>query len=65
MRVQAPRALLPFVVAVYLGLLAPLVVVIGVSFGPSAVFEFPPRGVTLHWFEHSSPARLLSPPSSG
>ena len=51
MRAQAPRPLLPFVVAVYLGLLAPLVVVIAVSFGPSAVFEFPPRGVTLHWFE--------------
>src|SRR6516164_3268001 len=44
-------AVLPFVLAVYLGLLAPLVVVIAVSFGPSAVFEFPPRGVTLHWFE--------------
>ena len=35
MRAQAPRPLLPFVVAVYLGLLAPLVVVIAVSFGPS------------------------------
>jgi putative spermidine/putrescine transport system permease protein len=43
--------LLPFVAAAYLALLAPLVVVIAVSFGPSAVFEFPPRGLTLHWFE--------------
>src|SRR6516165_11855886 len=47
---RAPRLLLPFVVGAYLALLAPLVVVIAVSFGPSAVFEFPPRGVTLHWF---------------
>jgi ABC-type spermidine/putrescine transport system permease subunit II len=50
--------LLPIVVATYIGLLAPLVVVIAVSFGPSAVFEFPPHGVTLHWFEafFASPA---------
>ena len=46
-----PRwVLLPFVVAVYAGLLAPLVVVVAVSFGPSATFEFPPSGFTLHWF---------------
>ena len=51
MSARSPRLLLPFVAAVYLGLLAPLVVVIAVSFGPSAAFEFPPRGVTLHWFE--------------
>src|SRR5262249_35898705 len=54
-----PRRLrLPFVIAAYLALLAPLVVVIAVSFGPSAVFEFPPRGVTLYWFEafFASPA---------
>jgi putative spermidine/putrescine transport system permease protein len=43
--------LLPFVVLVYVGLLAPLVVVISVSFGPSPAFEFPPTGLTLHWFE--------------
>jgi ABC-type spermidine/putrescine transport system permease subunit II len=48
---RSPRPLVPFVVAVYVGLLAPLVVVIAVSFGPSAAFEFPPRGLTLHWFE--------------
>jgi ABC-type spermidine/putrescine transport system permease subunit II len=44
-------ALLPFVVLVYVGLLAPLVVVVAVSFGPSPSFEFPPRGLTLRWFE--------------
>jgi putative spermidine/putrescine transport system permease protein len=43
--------LLPFVVLVYVGLLAPLVVVIAVSFGSSAAFEFPPTGLTLRWFE--------------
>jgi ABC-type spermidine/putrescine transport system permease subunit II len=48
---RAPWLLLPFVVLVYVGLLAPLVVVIAVSFGPSAAFAFPPTGFTLHWFE--------------
>ena len=62
---RVPRLLLPFVVGAYLGLLAPLVVVIAVSFGPSAAFEFPPRSLTLFWFEaRFSPARLLSTPSS-
>jgi putative spermidine/putrescine transport system permease protein len=45
------RLLLPFVALAYLGLLAPLVVVVAVSFGASAAFEFPPRSLTLHWFE--------------
>ena len=58
MSARSPRLLGPFVIATYLGLLAPLVVVIAVSLGPSAVFEFPPRGLTLHWFEafFASPA---------
>ena len=51
MSARPPRLLLPFVVVVYIGLLAPLVVVVAVSFGPSAAFEFPPRGLTLQWFE--------------
>ena len=51
MKGGTPRALLPFVVLVYVGLLAPLVVVIAVSFGRSATFEFPPTGLTLRWFE--------------
>ena len=50
MSARTPRLLLPFVIGTYTGLLAPLVVV-AVSFGPSAAFEFPPRGLTLHWFE--------------
>ena len=51
MSARSPRLLFPFVATAYIGLLAPLVVVIAVSFGPSAAFEFPPRGFTLHWFE--------------
>lgn len=45
-----PRLLLPLVGVVYVGLLAPLVVVVAISFGPSATFAFPPTGLTLHWF---------------
>jgi len=51
MNARGSRLLLPFVVITYLGLLAPLVVVVAVSFGTSAAFEFPPRSLTLHWFE--------------
>ena len=51
MNAYGSRLLLPFVAAAYLGLLAPLVVVVAVSFGTSAAFEFPPRSLTLHWFE--------------
>src|SRR5204863_665022 len=47
---RSPAVLLPFVVVVYIGLLAPLVVVVAISFGPSDSFEFPPRSFTLHWF---------------
>jgi ABC-type spermidine/putrescine transport system permease subunit II len=47
---RTPRLLLPFVGAVYIGLLAPLVVVVAVSFGPSPNFDFPPGGFTLNWF---------------
>jgi len=50
MRGRTRWVLLPFVVLVYVGLLAPLVVVIAVSFGPSPAFEFPPSGLTLRWF---------------
>jgi mannopine transport system permease protein len=60
MSARSPRLLLPFVIAAYLGLLAPLVIVVAVSLGPSAAFEFPPRGITLHWFEAFFASRLLS-----
>ena len=47
---RAPLWLIPFVGLVYIGLLAPLVVVVAISFGPSPTFAFPPTGLTLHWF---------------
>ncbi|HEY1361002.1 MAG TPA: ABC transporter permease [Xanthobacteraceae bacterium] len=47
---RRPILLLPVVGAVYVLLLAPLIVVVAVSFGPSATFAFPPSGVTLRWF---------------
>ena len=43
-------ALYVVMAAVYLFLLAPLIVVIGASLTTSAFLEFPPRGVTLSWF---------------
>jgi ABC-type spermidine/putrescine transport system permease subunit II len=57
-----PWPLWLFVGAVYIGLLVPLVVVIAVSFGPSPTFEFPPSGLTLHWFSQffASPAFVSS-----
>jgi len=47
---RTPRFLWPFAIAVYVLLLAPLVVVIAVSFGPTATFDFPPRGFSLRWY---------------
>jgi ABC-type spermidine/putrescine transport system permease subunit II len=43
-------------------MLAPLVVVVAVSFGPSAAFEFPPSGLTLRWFGEffASPTMVAS-----
>ena len=48
---RAPRFLWPFAIAVYALLLAPLVVVIAVSFGSSATFDFPPKGLSLRWYQ--------------
>jgi putative spermidine/putrescine transport system permease protein len=48
--VRRPVALPVAVVLVYAGLLAPLVVVIGVSFNPGAGFDFPPTGLSLRWY---------------
>jgi putative spermidine/putrescine transport system permease protein len=47
---RPPRYLWPFVVAVYALLLAPLVVVAVVSFGSTATFDFPPKGLSLRWY---------------
>jgi putative spermidine/putrescine transport system permease protein len=51
MRARSPRFLWPFALAVYALLLAPLVVVIAVSFGSTATFDFPPRGLSLRWYQ--------------
>jgi putative spermidine/putrescine transport system permease protein len=47
---RPPRFLWPFVIVVYVLLLAPLVVVISVSFGSTPTFDFPPKGLTLRWY---------------
>jgi ABC-type spermidine/putrescine transport system permease subunit II len=47
---RSPRFLWPFAIAVYVLLLAPLVVVIAVSFGSTATFDFPPKGLSLRWY---------------
>ena len=41
-------ASLTFVVAF---LLAPIAIVVAVSFSPSSVFSFPPEGVSLRWYQ--------------
>ena len=46
-----PRFLWPFVAVVYVLLLAPLVVVITVSFGSTATFDFPPKGLSFKWYQ--------------
>ncbi len=48
---RPPRFLWPVVVVVYALLLAPLVVVAAVSFGSTATFDFPPRGLSLRWYQ--------------
>ena len=61
---RPPRFLWPFVAAVYALLLAPLVVVIAVSFGSTATFDFPPKGLSFAGTRRSSPARCSSARSS-
>jgi putative spermidine/putrescine transport system permease protein len=48
--VRRPVVLPVAVVLVYTGLLAPLLVVIGVSFNAGGGFDFPPRGLSLRWY---------------
>lgn len=48
---RPPRLLWPFVAVVYVLLLAPLVVVITVSFGSTATFDFPPKGLSFRWYQ--------------
>jgi len=48
---RPPRFLWPFVAVVYVLLLAPLVVVITVSFGSTSTFDFPPKGLSFKWYQ--------------
>jgi len=50
-RRDQPALLKPFVILTYVMLLAPLVVIVAVSFGTSANYEFPPSGFSLKWYE--------------
>lgn len=45
-----PAFLMPLVLAVYVLLIAPLVVVIAVSFNAGPGFDFPPKGLSLRWY---------------
>lgn len=47
---RRPKWLLPLVVAIYALILAPLVVVIGVSFTGGDGFDFPPASLSLRWY---------------
>jgi len=51
MTARFPWPLKLFVALSYVILLAPIVVVVAVSFGPGRNFEFPPTGLTLTWYE--------------
>ena len=48
---RPPRFLWPFVAIVYVLLLAPLLVVITVSFGSTSTFDFPPKGLSFKWYQ--------------
>jgi putative spermidine/putrescine transport system permease protein len=47
---QTPVLLKPFVALTYILLLAPLAIVVAVSFGASPNFEFPPTQLSLRWY---------------
>jgi len=45
-------ALYAFCAAIAAFILAPIVVVIGTSFSASPIYEFPPKDLSLHWYEN-------------
>jgi len=47
---QMPALLKPFVMLTYVLLLAPLAIVIAVSFGASPTYQFPPTELSLKWY---------------
>jgi len=48
---QMPVLLKPFVILTYVLLLAPLAIVVAVSFGASPTYEFPPKLLSLKWYQ--------------
>jgi putative spermidine/putrescine transport system permease protein len=50
-RRDQPILLKPFVILTYVLLLAPLVVIVAISFGSSPNYDFPPSGFSLRWYE--------------
>jgi len=47
---QMPALLKPFVLLTYVLLLAPLVIVVAISFGTSPNYQFPPTQLSLKWY---------------
>src|SRR5215475_12825798 len=47
---QMPALLKPFVMLTYVLLLAPLAIVVAVSFGASPTYQFPPTELSLKWY---------------
>src|SRR5262245_53932259 len=47
---QMPALLKPFVLLTYVLLLAPLAIVVAVSFGTSPIYQFPPTQLSLKWY---------------
>lgn len=51
MKRDQPKLLKPFVILTYVLLLAPLVVIVAVSFSASPNYEFPPSSFSLKWYD--------------
>lgn len=50
MRALRHFAWIAAIIGVLAFMLLPVVVVVGIAFGPSATYDFPPRGLSLRWF---------------
>ena len=53
MRQKTSPVLIAFTVLVFAFLLGPLVIVLGASFSDTSFLTFPPRGLTLHWYQNA------------
>lgn len=52
MKSRTHPALIAFAAVVFFFLIAPLVIIVGASLSNTTFLAFPPRGLTLHWFEN-------------